>query len=123
MNLPIKITVKTYYVPERSKPVQSYYFFAYHITIENVWKLNTQLLSRFWHITDGEGNTEDVHGPGVIGKTPKLAPGESFEYTSYCPLPTPMGFMEGSFRMMDEMGKEFDVVIEPFRLIAPQVLN
>ena len=119
----IKITVKTQYIPERSDPLKSQFFFAYHITIFNSGENATQLLSRYWHITDGQGNTEDIHGPGVIGKQPKLGPGESFEYTSFCPLPTPMGFMEGSYRMINQKGEEFDVVIEPFRLIAPQVLN
>ena len=119
----INITVKSHYIPERSNPVKPYYFFAYHIKIVNKGSSSAQLLSRYWHITDGQGNTEDIHGPGVIGKTPKLAPGEFFEYTSFCPLPTPMGFMEGSFRMVDEQGQEFDAKIESFRLVAPQVLN
>jgi len=119
----VEITVKPNYVPERSNPVRSYYFFSYHITILNRGNKQVQLLSRYWHITDGQGNTEDVHGPGVIGEQPKLLPGENFEYTSFCPLPTPMGFMEGSFRMIDDTGKEFDAIIKPFRLVAPQVLN
>jgi ApaG protein len=119
----IEITVKPNYVPERSNPVRSYYFFSYHITILNRGDKQVQLLSRYWHITDGQGNTEDVHGPGVIGKQPKLLPGEIFEYTSFCPLPTPMGFMEGSFRMIDDTGNEFGAIIKPFRLVAPQVLN
>ena len=119
----IDITVKSHYIPERSDPVRSYFFFAYHITIKNIGSDTIQLLSRYWHITDGQGDTDDIHGPGVIGKTPKLAPGESFQYTSFCPLPTPMGFMEGSFRMVDEQGIEFDAEIKQFRLVAPQVLN
>ena len=119
----VEITVKPNYVPERSNPVRSYYFFSYHITILNRGNKQVQLLSRYWHITDGQGNTEDVHGPGVIGEQPKLLPGEIFEYTSFCPLPTPMGFMEGSFQMIDDSGNEFDAIIKPFRLVAPQVLN
>lgn len=123
MDNTIEITVKPQYIPEKSDPVRPYHFFAYHITISNKGNNPAQLLSRYWHITDGQGNTEDVHGPGVIGQQPKLAPGESFEYTSFCPLPTPMGFMEGAYRMIDEAGQEFDVEIKPFRLVAPQVLN
>tara|TARA_B100001250_G_scaffold414361_1_gene452212 strand:+ start:3485 stop:3856 length:372 start_codon:yes stop_codon:yes gene_type:complete len=119
----IKIIVKTDYVSEKSSPVRSYYCFSYHITILNRGDKQVQLLSRYWHITDGQRNTQDIHGPGVIGKRPKIFPGESFEYTSFCPLPTPMGFMEGSFRMVDAMGKEFDAIIKPFRLAAPEVLN
>ena len=119
----VEITVKPNYVPERSNPVRSYYFFSYHITILNRGDKQVQLLSLYWHITDGQGNTEDIHGPGVIGKQPKLFPGEIFDYTSFCPLRTPMGFMEGSFRMIDDSGNEFDATIKPFRLVAPQVLN
>jgi len=123
MDNSIKIIVKPQYVPEQSDPVRSYYVFAYHITITNQGKGMAQLLSRYWHITDGQGNVEDIHGPGVVGKTPTIQPGESFEYTSFCPLPTPMGFMEGTFRMAHSNGDEFDAPIKPFRLIAPQVLN
>ena len=119
----IEINVKPNYVPERSSPVRSYYLFSYHITILNRGGNQVELLSRYWHITDGHGNTEDIHGPGVIGEQPKILPGELFEYTSFCPLPTPMGFMEGSFRMVDDSGNEFDAIINPFRLVAPQVLN
>lgn len=119
----VEITVKPNYVPERSSPVRSYYLFSYHITIFNRGGNQIELLSRYWHITDGHGNTEDIHGPGVIGEQPKILPGELFEYTSFCPLPTPMGFMEGSFRMVDDSGNEFDAIINPFRLVAPQVLN
>ena len=119
----IKIVVKPQYVSERSDPVRSYYVFAYNITITNRGKNTFQLLSRYWNITDGQGNVEDVHGPGVVGKTPTLQPGESFEYTSFCPLPTPMGFMEGAFRMVYGDGEEFEAQIKPFRLVAPQVLN
>ena len=119
----IEITVKPNYIPERSNPVRSYYLFSYHITILNRGGNQVELLSRYWHITDGQGNTEDIHGPGVIGEQPKILPGELFEYTSFCPLPTPMGFMEGSFRMIDDNGNEFDTIIKPFRLVAPQVLN
>ena len=119
----IEIIVKPNYVPERSNPVRSYYLFSYHITILNRGGNQVELLSRYWHITDGQGNTEAIHGPGVVGEQPKLFPGENFEYTSFCPLPTPMGFMEGSFRMIDDNGNEFDAIIKPFRLVAPQVLN
>ena len=119
----IKILVKPNYVSEKSNPVRSYYLFSYHITILNRGDKHVQLLSRYWHITDAQGNTEDIHGPGVIGKRPKIFPGELFDYTSFCPLPTPMGFMEGSFRMVDATGKEFDAIIKPFRLAALQFLN
>ena len=123
MDNAIKITVKSQYLQERSNPIEFYYFFAYNITIQNQGKSRVQLLSRYWSITDAQGNTEDIHGPGVVGKQPKIASGESFEYTSFCPLSTPIGFMEGSYRMIDDSGKEFDAIIDPFRLVAPQALN
>jgi len=119
----IKITVESQYIPDRSNPIKSYFFFAYHVTITNNGNLSTQLLSRYWHITDANGNTEDVHGPGVVGQQPKLAPGETFEYTSFCPLPTPIGTMEGSFQMIDENKNKYDAIIKPFMLTASQMLN
>ena len=119
----IEILTRPDYLPDRSDPIKSYYFFSYQIKIVNRSVETIQLLSRYWHIVDGQGRAEDIYGPGVVGKTPILKPNDLFEYTSFCPLPTPLGFMEGSYRMLDESGKEFDVPIERFQLIAPQVLN
>ena len=119
----IEILTRPDYLPDRSDPIKSYYFFSYQIKIVNRSVETIQLLSRYWHIVDGQGRAEDIYGPGVVGKTPILKPNDLFEYTSFCPLPTPLGFMEGSYRMLDESGKEFDVPIERFQLDAPQVLN
>ncbi len=119
----IEILTRPNYLPDRSDPIKSYYFFSYQIKIVNRSVETIQLLSRYWHIVDGQGRAEDIYGPGVVGKTPILKPNDLFEYTSFCPLPTPLGFMEGSYRMLDESGKEFDVPIERFQLVAPQVLN
>ena len=119
----IEILTSPDYLPERSDPIKSYYFFSYQIKIVNRSVETVQLISRYWHIVDGQGRAEDIYGPGVVGKTPILKPNDLFEYTSFCPLPTPLGFMEGSYRMLDESGKEFDVPIERFQLVAPQVLN
>ena len=119
----IEILASPDYLPERSDPIKSYYFFSYQIKIVNRSVETVQLLSRYWHIVDGQGRVEDIYGPGVVGKTPILKPNDFFEYTSFCPLPTPLGFMEGSYRMLDESGKEFDVPIERFQLVASQVLN
>tara|TARA_B100001769_G_scaffold166569_1_gene131034 strand:+ start:266 stop:637 length:372 start_codon:yes stop_codon:yes gene_type:complete len=119
----IEIFTSPDYLPDRSDPIKSYYFFSYQIKIANRSEETIQLLSRYWHIVDGQGRAEDIYGPGVVGKTPILKPNDLFEYTSFCPLPTPLGFMEGSYRMLDESGKEFDVPIERFQLVAPQVLN
>ena len=82
---------------------------------------SAQLLSRYWHITDGQGNTEDIHGPGVIGKTPKLAPGESFEYSSGTPLNKPSGFMFGNYRMINEKNESFFIDVPIFSLDIPSI--
>ena len=119
----IKIQAHPEFLPERSQPDKSYYFFSYNIKIINNSEIGVKLLSRYWHIKDGKGQTEDIHGPGVVGKTPSIKPKGVFEYTSFCPLQTPIGFMEGSFRMISENGKQFDVDIPRFKLIAPQFLN
>ena len=119
----IKIQAHPEFLPERSQPHKSYYFFSYKIKIINNSEIGVKLLSRYWHIKDGKGQTEDVHGPGVVGKTPSIKPKAVFEYTSFCPLQTPIGFMEGSYRMISENGKQFDVDIPRFKLIAPQFLN
>ena len=119
----IKIQAHPEFLPERSQPDKSYYFFSYNIKIINNSEIGVKLLSRYWHIKDGKGQTEDIHGPGVVGKTPSIKPKDVFEYTSFCPLQTPIGFMEGSYRMISENGKQFDVDIPRFKLIAPQFLN
>ena len=119
----IKIQAHPEFLPERSQPDKSYYFFSYNIKIINNSEIGVKLLSRYWHIKDGKGQTEDVHGPGVVGKTPSIKPKGVFEYTSFCPLQTPIGFMEGSYRMISENGKEFDAAIPRFKLVASQFLN
>ena len=119
----IKIQTHPKFLPERSDPLKSYYFFSYRIKIVNNTETVVKLLSRYWKIKDGKGQTEDIHGPGVVGKTPNINPNDFFEYTSFCPLQTPIGFMEGSYRMISENGKQFDVAIPRFKLIAPQFLN
>ena len=119
----IKIQAHPEFLLERSQPDKSYYFFSYKIKIINNSEIGVKLLSRYWHIKDGKGQTEDIHGPGVVGKTPSIKPKDVFEYTSFCPLQTPIGFMEGSYRMISENGKQFDVAIPRFKLIAPQFLN
>ena len=124
----VRIVVAPRHLREQSQPERSQYAFAYHVTIRNVGAVPVQLLSRHWIITDGEGHTEEVRGPGVVGQQPRLSPGEAFEYTSGCPLRTPVGTMHGSFQMVanpDQSGEgeNFDAYIEPFRLAVPNALN
>lgn len=119
----VRVEVRTAYVPERSAPQESRYFFAYRIRISNVGEETVQLLSRHWVISDGEGNEEHVRGPGVVGEQPVLEPDRSFEYTSFCPLPTPIGSMRGTYRMVTAGGSAFDAEIAPFPLAVPAALN
>lgn len=119
----IRVEVESFYVEERSDPKQDYYFFAYHVTISNVGAQSAQLISRTWIISDSDGNAETVQGPGVVGEQPLLQPGESFEYTSFCPLRTSMGSMHGTYTMQGEGGESFDAEIAPFTLAVPGVVN
>lgn len=120
----VRITVRPQYVADQSDPGTSQYLFAYHITIKNEGAETVQLLSRHWVITNGEGRVEHVRGPGVVGFQPTLAPGEDFQYTSGCPLGTPVGTMHGEFNMVvAASGEIFDALIEPFRLAVPNSLN
>lgn len=107
------------YHPDGSEPEQGRWFWAYHIRIENHSQREIQLLTRRWVITDGHGMQNIVEGEGVIGETPRLGPGESFDYVSGCPLVTPHGTMEGFFGMVDEDGNAFAAAVPLFPLLAP----
>jgi len=119
----VKVAVKASYVAERSQPLEGRWFFAYRIRIHNRGQAPVQLLNRHWVITDAHGNVEEVRGPGVVGEQPHLAPGESFEYTSFCPLETPFGTMEGSYEMVTENGERFWAKIGQFTLSQPLAVN
>jgi len=119
----IRVEVESFYVEERSEPREEYFFFAYHIRISNVGSETAQLISREWVITDSDGNVERVEGPGVVGEQPLLAPGEAFDYTSFCPLRTSVGSMQGRYLMRTPAGQEFYAAIAPFTLAVPGVVN
>jgi ApaG protein len=119
----VKVTVRSSYVPERSEPAAGRWFFAYRIRITNRGAVPVRLLNRHWVITDAHGEVEEVRGPGVVGEQPTLAPGESFEYTSFCPLPTPFGTMEGSYEMVTADGERFWADIGRFTLSEPLAVN
>jgi ApaG protein len=119
----IRIRVESTYVEERSDPQESYFFFAYHVEISNVGNERAQLVSREWVITDSDGNVERVEGAGVVGETPLLQPGGAFEYTSFCPLRTSMGSMQGAYIMRLTSGETFRAEIAPFTLAVPGVVN
>ena len=115
----ITVRVAVSYLPEQSDPARGRWFWSYHIRIENEGKQAAQLLMRRWTITDGRGGRHEAHGEGVVGEQPLIAPGGSFDYVSGCPLQTPTGAMEGSYTMVDEAGRDFDVAIPRFALLAP----
>lgn len=119
----IEVLVETQYLPEQSDPEADRYFFAYRIHIVNVGTQAAQLISRHWIITDAEGKVEEVRGLGVVGNQPFLRPGESFEYTSSCPLTTPVGTMRGSYQMVAEDGTRFEAPISEFVLAMPRTLH
>jgi len=115
----ILVTVQPQYLPDQSEPAKSQYVWSYTVRIENHGDVAVQLRSRHWKITDGLGRLQEVRGPGVVGKTPLLRPGERFEYTSGTPLSTPSGIMGGTYQMVDEAGVKFDVDIPTFSLDTP----
>jgi ApaG protein len=116
----IKVQVKSQYDPSRSNPNQNEWFFLYTVRITNEGSDTVQLMSRHWVITDGMGKVQEVRGPGVVGNQPMLAPGESFEYTSGCPLTVPFGSMQGTYQMVNDREEQFDIEIAPFVLMEPQ---
>ena len=119
----VRVHVQSEYAPSRSKPALNEWFFVYTVKISNEGAEPVQLVTRHWVITDGTGHVEEVRGPGVVGKQPRLKPGESFEYTSGCPLPTSFGVMEGTYQMVSESGDLFDARIAPFTLSEPYTVH
>ena len=115
----ILVTVRPQYLPDQSDPAKAQYVWAYQVRIENKGDFTVQLRSRHWKITDGLGRLQEVKGPGVVGKTPMLRPGDVFEYTSGTPLSTPSGIMGGTYQMVDEAGVKFDIEIPTFSLDLP----
>jgi len=115
----ILVEVEPFDLKDRSDPDENRYVWAYRVTIENRSNIFVQLLSRYWHITDGNGRVEEVQGAGVVGEQPELNPGDSYQYTSGCPLTTPSGIMVGRYTMRDEAGQMFDVAIPAFSLDLP----
>jgi len=115
----IKVSVKPFYLEDQSSPTEGRYVWAYHVRIENRGLETVQLRNRHWQITDSRGQMQEVRGAGVVGEQPVLAPGESFEYTSGTPLPTPSGIMVGSYEMETRAGDSFWVRVPAFSLDSP----
>jgi ApaG protein len=119
----IRVSVVAEYAPSRSRPQANEWFFLYTITIRNDGAETVQLISRHWIITNGAGEIEEVRGPGVVGQQPVLEPGESFTYTSGCPLRTAFGTMEGTYQMVTANGGAFDARIAAFTLSEPYTVH
>ena len=114
----IRVEVMSSYSPENSRPLEGEWVFQYTVRITNQGAGTVQLLNRHWLITDAADHTEEIRGAGVVGKQPVLAPGESFKYSSWCPLKTPTGMMHGAYEMARTDGSHFDIEIAPFALRA-----
>ena len=119
----IKIVVEPQYLSQESQPEDSFWVFSYEVVVTNTSAMTVQLLSRHWIITDANGKQDHVRGPGVVGKSPVLKEGDSFTYTSFCPLPTQMGTMHGTYQFRKEDGDVFDAKIAPFVLSTSDALN
>ena len=115
----IRVRVTSKFLEDQSSPEEEQFFWAYTIDIINEGSETVRLRSRYWRITDAKGTRREVRGPGVVGKTPVLAPGGSFRYTSGCPLATPSGIMVGSYQITTETGELFDVAVPAFWLDSP----
>jgi ApaG protein len=119
----IRIQVSTNYVDDQSEPDSDRYVFAYTITISNSGDVAARLISRHWIITDSNGKVQEVNGDGVVGEQPYLNPGEEFRYSSGAVLETPVGAMQGLYRMEAAGGLGFDALIAPFTLAVPGLLH
>ena len=117
----VRVTAAPKFMEGESSHEQRRYFWAYSIEIVNLSLQTVQLMTRHWFITDGRGEVHEVRGDGVIGQQPVLRPGESFSYTSGCPLMTPDGSMSGFYAMLGEDGAIFNVVVPLFPLDSPYV--
>ena len=115
----VRVRVAVSFLADQSQPSRGRWFWAYHIRIENDGPLEVQLVSRRWIITDGRGQRHRVEGDGVVGAQPLIAPGDSYDYVSGCPLDTSTGAMEGSYQMIDAAGRGFDARIPRFTLSGP----
>lgn len=114
------MVVQPRFLPEQSDPSIHQYIFIYQVRIVNEGDAPVRLISRRWLIVDARGNGHEVHGEGVVGQQPRLASGEFHEYSSYCPLPTPWGTMEGTYQMRRDDGSVFDVRVARFYLAVPR---
>ncbi|MGO6670599.1 Co2+/Mg2+ efflux protein ApaG [Rhizobium ruizarguesonis] len=119
----IEVVVEPFYLEEQSDPEDDRYVWGYRIVISNNSGIAVRLVNRYWNITDQNGQVDEVTGPGVVGEQPRLSPGDSYEYSSGCPLDTPSGLMFGHYQMETDDGEMFDVDIPAFSLDSPGLLR
>lgn len=119
----IEVIVEPFYLEEQSDPDDDRYVWGYRIVISNHSKISVRLVTRYWHITDMNGIVDEVTGPGVVGEQPHLGPGDTYEYSSGCPLDTPSGMMFGHYQMEADDGERFHVKIPAFSLDTPNLLR
>lgn len=119
----IEVSVEPYYLEEQSDPDDGRYVWGYRVAITNHSDKSVRLMNRYWHITDQNGQVDEVTGPGVVGEQPHLEPGDTYEYSSGCPLDTPSGMMFGHYQMETDEGDVFEVAIPAFSLDAPGMLR
>jgi ApaG protein len=122
-NYAIRVDVDPAYIAEQSDPNNDQYVFSYTVTIKNIGNVPAKLITRHWVITDGDGETQEVKGEGVVGEKPHLKPGEDFHYTSGTMMKTPIGTMRGSYQMLADDGVSFDAEIPSFSLNVPNMLH
>jgi ApaG protein len=119
----VSVSVNTAFIAQQSSEAEQRYVFSYEITIKNTSENNIKLLSRYWLITDGNGETTTVSGEGVIGEQPIIRANQSFQYSSGCVLKTPIGFMQGHYQMVDVNKRKLKVDIPTFSLAMPNMLH
>ncbi|MBB4438266.1 ApaG protein [Rhizobium leguminosarum] len=119
----IEVVVEPFYLEEQSDPEDDRYVWGYRIVISNNSGIAVRLVNRYWNITDQNGQVDEVTGPGVVGEQPRLSPGDTYEYSSGCPLDTPSGLMFGHYQMETDDGEMFDVDIPAFSLDSPGLLR
>ncbi|CAN7152584.1 ApaG protein [Rhizobium tibeticum] len=119
----IEVVVEPFYLEEQSDPEDDRYVWGYKIVISNNSDTTVRLVNRYWNITDQNGIVDEVTGAGVVGEQPRLAPGDTYEYSSGCPLDTPSGLMFGHYQMETDEGELFDVEIPAFSLDSPGLLR
>ncbi|MBB4288319.1 ApaG protein [Rhizobium leguminosarum] len=119
----IEVVVEPFYLEEQSDPEDDRYVWGYRIVISNNSGIAVRLVNRYWNITDQNGQVDEVTGPGVVGEQPRLSPGDTYEYSSGCPLDTPSGLMFGHYQMETDEGEIFDVDIPAFSLDSPGLLR